>query len=435
MPKFYGNSIDATPEMIKNLTSLGYTYTNNPSEVSSGDLVLGGAGATGGVADNKLNGATRLYGNDRAGTAAAIQGFIQSKQTPSSNVDIASMIQQQAAQATAAKLAAIQKAKEQAINGYNEQIASTPAQYQPLRNQAAVNKETSLLANKEQMASTGRFFSGDNLTEQGKINNQFAGDVNSANMQQQAFIDKLKNAIAQVNENSAYDSAQAVADSEASKLSALINQANSDREYGLNKRQVDWNEDTVNNPTLAGEVIKNKYLPSQYESSIAGQNLNNEGQKIQNEINNLTLKYQPQILKGQIDEQTLKNNYQQLVNAGYNKSLAADLAYKAAETAAVNRSYSSSGGSGGGYSRRSSGGSSSGKQSSAEINAARNDNINAATSYVTKMVYTNNSSSAGALKTLSKNKGTILEGLQNAGMSAKDALAYWQSMYKDLSGK
>jgi hypothetical protein len=66
-------------------------------------------------------------------------------------------------------------------------------------------------------------------------------------------------------------------------------------------------------------------------ATLAGKNLDNEAKTIEN-------RYAPQTAQGKIDSQALQNAYQQLVNAGYNKSLAADIAQSYASANASNAS-------------------------------------------------------------------------------------------------
>ena len=69
---------------------------------------------------------------------------------------------------------------------------------------------------------------------------------------------------------------------------------------------------------------------------------------------------------------------------------------------------------------------------SAEINNRRDQLIGQVTSSIYDKVYGQNSSDAAAFNTLTSNKGAILSDLTAAGMSAKDALDYYKSMYDDL---
>lgn len=76
----YGNSIDLAS--AKNvLGTSGYTYINtegmdtNQLKLNSQAIVVGGSAAGGGVGDINLNGATRLAGTDRQGTASAIANY------------------------------------------------------------------------------------------------------------------------------------------------------------------------------------------------------------------------------------------------------------------------------------------------------------------------------------------------------------------------
>jgi hypothetical protein len=82
MPSYFGNDTDLTSDKIKQLSALGYTRVSDPSQLTSGDIVIGGAGATGGISDSQLNGASRLWGNDRNQTASVLEGFIQSASKP-----------------------------------------------------------------------------------------------------------------------------------------------------------------------------------------------------------------------------------------------------------------------------------------------------------------------------------------------------------------
>jgi hypothetical protein len=73
---YYGNSIDLDPVKSKNLESLGYVRTSDPSKLNSNSIVLGGAGAEKGVSDANLNGAYRIAGDDRYATAAQFDKFM-----------------------------------------------------------------------------------------------------------------------------------------------------------------------------------------------------------------------------------------------------------------------------------------------------------------------------------------------------------------------
>jgi len=83
------------------------------------------------------------------------------------------------------------------------------------------------------------------------------------------------------------------------------------------------------NLSNAAQATTNKYLAQQIQAGLQSTNTANQ-------LAALQLKYQPQIYAGQINAQALTNAYQKLVNQGYPKEQAADLAYKAAQMAATN---------------------------------------------------------------------------------------------------
>lgn len=87
MKNVYGNSIDiGIARGI--LGDVGYNYilTDQVGFVlptfTSNDLIIGGAGATGGVGDVELNGAIRLWGANRDLTAEAIRNYVKSVAEP-----------------------------------------------------------------------------------------------------------------------------------------------------------------------------------------------------------------------------------------------------------------------------------------------------------------------------------------------------------------
>jgi polyhydroxyalkanoate synthesis regulator phasin len=73
---YYGNDVDADPETAAKLEKLGYTRTTDPSKLNNSSIVLGGAGAEGGISDDNLNGAYRIGGLDRTETANKVGNFI-----------------------------------------------------------------------------------------------------------------------------------------------------------------------------------------------------------------------------------------------------------------------------------------------------------------------------------------------------------------------
>jgi hypothetical protein len=153
----------------------------------------------------------------------------------------------------AAKQAAINKARDNAISGYQTQIDSSYNTYQPMRNQADLQYAKAGKDLKETMAGSGTFNSGENVTANVGLNAAKQGAIGNINTQEATFISNLKKAIADAQANAEYDSAAAVSDTESAKLQAILNQANSDRDYGLSVAGLTGNLN--GNRTLAGQQL------------------------------------------------------------------------------------------------------------------------------------------------------------------------------------
>lgn len=92
---------------------------------------------------------------------------------------------------------------------YEQGKKQAAQQYQGLRNQASVADQQNLNKLKESMAQQGLFNSGDNITAQTGINNEYAGNLAGYNQQEQNYYDTVNNQIAQQKAN--YDTQQAQA--------------------------------------------------------------------------------------------------------------------------------------------------------------------------------------------------------------------------------
>lgn len=92
---------------------------------------------------------------------------------------------------------------------YQTGIDQAKQQYAGLRNQASVANQQSLNRLNENMANQGLFKSGDNITAQTGINNQYANDLAGYNKQEQNYYDTTNNAIAQ--QKAGYDAQKAQA--------------------------------------------------------------------------------------------------------------------------------------------------------------------------------------------------------------------------------
>jgi len=76
----YGNTVDLASARTS-FGDSGFKYINTEGMTSGGllfgprDIVVGGADAKGGIAEQSLNGATRLSGSNRADTSSAIINY------------------------------------------------------------------------------------------------------------------------------------------------------------------------------------------------------------------------------------------------------------------------------------------------------------------------------------------------------------------------
>jgi hypothetical protein len=162
-------------------------------------------------------------------------------------------------------------------------------QYAGLRNQASVTDQQNLNKLKEAMAQQGLFNSGDNITSQTGINNQYANDLSGYNTQEQNYYDNVNNQIAQ--QKAQYDAQQAQAmmdmynnaDSRAFKLANLNNdqkqQAFQNAMTGINA-QYGMGQDQFGN-TLKGTSA----TYGMGRDNVSDQEYNNDSQMKADQIN------------------------------------------------------------------------------------------------------------------------------------------------------
>lgn len=325
---------------------------------------------------NKLMSALQAQANQNQ-QSQSMQPTQQAQAPSAYQNNTVDMINEQAREQMAAQAAAIQAARDKQVSEYNSQISQAPQTYQPLRNEASYAGAKNLQAANERMAAMGMYNSGDSVTAGIQVNAATQNNINQLNLQEQNLVNQLKKAIADANESANSQILQSNSEINAQKLQALINQSNADRDYNFQVDQTAYNrgQDTLNrtdkineamgyvNPTANETVPDNiRQQLAQYSNNYAAfinstndptlkhyaQVLANEkifsnpdllakygeqfktsaqkAQDLQNEANQLALKYQSQIYQGQIDEQTLKNEYQRLVNQGYPKQQAMELA-------------------------------------------------------------------------------------------------------------
>lgn len=188
-------------------------------------------------AQSKNGSNSSFYNSDNTTDYASAPASTSSIPTGTSSTS--GMISSQADQALASRVAALAKARDTAIGGYTAQQEALPGQYQPLRDQASFQGAKGVNTINEQTAGTGQFNSGANVTAQTTNATNTASNVNGLNVQQQDEVNKLQQAITQAQANYGYDLASATGDVNSQKMAALIAQANSDRGFGLQEKQID----------------------------------------------------------------------------------------------------------------------------------------------------------------------------------------------------
>jgi hypothetical protein len=221
MPSYFGNDTDLTSDKIKQLSALGYTRVSDPSQLTSGDIVIGGAGATGGISDSQLNGASRLWGNDRNQTASVLEGFIQSASKPPVYDPTADIQALKNAQINAS-ISALDKARQSSLSNLDQQKSEVEPRYYQSRNSASTQSQLGAKSFAEYLANRGLTNSGSSTGfEQNRIIDLQGALTGFKNAQNKEYSDIARNV---TNTNNAFESdkASAIAGAEANALNQLI---------------------------------------------------------------------------------------------------------------------------------------------------------------------------------------------------------------------
>lgn len=118
---------------------------------------------------------------------------------------------------------------------YQRQIQNAASQYQPLRNQAAVENEKNKRVLAETLANAGANETGGmSRTENLQLGSNYSKRINDLNLQQQGVVDDANFAMAQLEAQGRVQEAQAVADIAKEKLTALSGEASALRELAFN---------------------------------------------------------------------------------------------------------------------------------------------------------------------------------------------------------
>lgn len=223
-------------------------------------------------------------------------------------------------------IASALKAKiQQSMNNKQMEIDGLGGKYQPLKNQSEVMRNIDLKSILEQNANTG---DRGGVGRQNALETQTSADnrLNTIDLQQQGEEASLKNDIANLllegNIQEAQYKSQQLKDLLAENI--RLDDTNYNRAINADNTAYGRSQDLIQNNMSLAQLLgtingQDTLAKRQADVSIAGQQLQNEAQEIQN-------KYAPQIAQGQINAQTLSNTYQGMINAQYPKEEAAKIA-------------------------------------------------------------------------------------------------------------
>ncbi|MGE5328013.1 MAG: hypothetical protein ACM3KR_00695 [Deltaproteobacteria bacterium] len=296
---------------------------------------------------------------------------------PTPTYDAADDISNWGKQALNSELAQIKSAYDQSRAGINSQLQTIPEKYNNLRNQndiIAEQERQKMLAATEQ---SGGYRGGEQLAGQGQLSTARLQNLSNLYQQQQTQENALNTQLTDLDnqEAQARISAESGIDSEA--LEKIIQASQDSANNAIATAQLtgslngmptlaaqtqayNQEQDSLNNQIKAIAAYSNNYqaeidrrmainpndplIPylqaarqrklagvsdlqlAQQESQLTAQQI--KAAQLENEARSIANRYSVQIAQGQIDEQKLKNTYQQLVNQGYSKDQAADLAAK-----------------------------------------------------------------------------------------------------------
>jgi hypothetical protein len=232
---YYATQIDYDLARKSNPNANVQLYTGQ--KLGSGDYALGGAAA--GIADNALNGATRLAGSDRYATNDIFksQAYQDDKNayakqlTDYQNQLLAAKQQEKAnalrsayennSQALNSQQNSVNNAYTSAINSINATKQAQLPQYQEQRNAASADAAQMAQKVRELMAATGRYNSGTNRSQQLAVALDRSNAIQGANSAENQFSTQIANQLSDAERNKA-SSLSDIAD----KLSLLSRQYN-----------------------------------------------------------------------------------------------------------------------------------------------------------------------------------------------------------------
>lgn len=183
----------------------------------------------------------QYYGNTSSKSADFIAGtpnvLVEETVEPDQSAMIARMIQEAAEAQRASRIAALDKAMQNALAALTNQEAGIQPRYYDARNLLAAQSDVNAYNFAQMMAGRGVQGAAAGLPEIYR-NAALQGQLGTLERQKQAELDAIARDRAGVQTAYELDKANALADIESSTLQALINQMNADRQYGLQEAQL-----------------------------------------------------------------------------------------------------------------------------------------------------------------------------------------------------
>lgn len=247
----YGNAIDSV------LTPGAQLYVPGQTKLAKGDVWLGGVST---LADDQLNGATRVSGANRQATADAYTNYqtgqaksaeLQS-QLDASNAQLKSQADTKANMEALkqaqlqASIAGLDKSKNASLSNLSAEKATIEPQYQKQKMQAGVTAKQTARSFDEYMAQRGGGIAGNNksgIAGQGTLMNNlgYQGQVGALNQAEAGAITDNARRVTGVQNAYESDVQSAQAGIQAQHLQNYINQMNQDRQFEQSQSQFDQN--------------------------------------------------------------------------------------------------------------------------------------------------------------------------------------------------
>jgi hypothetical protein len=219
----------------------------------------------------------------------------------SQEADIMKMYEQKITADVNALKRAILESKQQ----YETQIQKAPQQYQPLREQADVQRARNERALREQLSAQGLQASGDSISGNIAINTSADQQINNLNLQQQNLINDANNKIIALENEGKFKEAEIIASNVANEIQALITE-----------RQRVEQENYTRNKEFMGQL--SDYAKTQ--SSIGSTEAYTKGVELANQEKLLQSKYTEEFIQNKLKSEGLdlamkevdKDNYSEL---------------------------------------------------------------------------------------------------------------------------